>query len=173
MPNKPRHGTKPASRMAARRLKTRRACAKGPPARCTSLTFAIPTATSWSGFIACRLPDNRRSTLKRAALSGRPSRAKDLGSPIVRTSPSYVHPVTTACAVTGRKSQRSPSGGIPRWGDAEVYRLGGRRLADVRRMHQTGRLVKVIFNEPESELLEDFLRSTIVGMMPGVDFRQL
>ena len=39
-------------------------------------------------------------------------------------------------------------------------------------MHQAGRLVKDISNKRESELFEDFLRSTIVGVMPGVDFRQ-
>ena len=39
-------------------------------------------------------------------------------------------------------------------------------------MHQASWLVKEIFNVLESELLEDFLRSTIVGVMPGEDFRQ-
>ena len=48
----------------------------------------------------------------------------------------------------------------------------GRRFADVRRMHQASGPVKDISNERESELLEDFLRSTIVWVMPGVDFRQ-
>jgi hypothetical protein len=43
-------------------------------------------------------------------------------------------------------------------------------VADVRRMPQTGRLVKDVSNELETELLEDFLRSMIVGVMPGVDF---
>ena len=56
-PNRPTHGTKPASRMAARRSRTRPACAKGPPARCISLIFAIPTATNCARFIACRLPE--------------------------------------------------------------------------------------------------------------------
>jgi hypothetical protein len=32
-------------------------CARGPPARCTSLTFAIPTATNCVRFIACRRPE--------------------------------------------------------------------------------------------------------------------
>src|SRR5690242_14461362 len=48
-----------------------------------------------------------------------------------------------------------------------------RRFADVRRMHQAGGLVKDIFDELESELLQDILRSMIVWVMPGVDFRQL
>src|SRR5438874_13431176 len=57
--------------MAARRLKTRLACAKEPPARCTSPIFAIPTATSWSGFIACRRPELPQITTKES----RPFRA--------------------------------------------------------------------------------------------------
>jgi hypothetical protein len=40
-------------------------------------------------------------------------------------------------------------------------------------MHQAGGLVKDIFDELESELLQDFLRSMIVWVMPGIDFRQL
>jgi hypothetical protein len=40
-------------------------------------------------------------------------------------------------------------------------------------MHQAGGLVKDIFDELESELLQDILRSMIVWVMPGVDFRQL
>src|SRR5690348_11601982 len=52
-----RHGTKPGSRMVARRSRTRLACAKGPRARCTSLIFAIPMATNCARFIACRLPE--------------------------------------------------------------------------------------------------------------------
>src|SRR6266705_6666388 len=40
--------------MAARRSRTRPACAKGPPARCISLIFAIPTATNCARSTACR-----------------------------------------------------------------------------------------------------------------------
>jgi hypothetical protein len=40
-------------------------------------------------------------------------------------------------------------------------------------MHQAGGLVKDIFDELESELLQDLLRSMIVWVMPGIDFRQL
>jgi hypothetical protein len=39
-------------------------------------------------------------------------------------------------------------------------------------MHQASGLVKGIFDELESELLKDLLRSTIVWVMPGIDFRQ-
>ena len=39
-------------------------------------------------------------------------------------------------------------------------------------MHQAGWPVKHISDELESELFQDFLRSTIVGVMPGVDLRQ-
>ena len=49
-----------------------RACAKGPPARCISLTFVIPTATSWSRFIACRLPELSQSKTEKGRLWGRP-----------------------------------------------------------------------------------------------------
>ncbi len=56
-PSGPTHGTKPVSRMAARRSRTRLACAKGPPARYISPIFAIPTATNCARCIACRLPE--------------------------------------------------------------------------------------------------------------------
>jgi hypothetical protein len=39
-------------------------------------------------------------------------------------------------------------------------------------MHQAGGLVKDAFDELESELLKDLLRSAIVRVMPGIDFRQ-
>jgi hypothetical protein len=39
-------------------------------------------------------------------------------------------------------------------------------------MHQAGGLVKHISDELESELFQDLLRSTIVGVMPSVDLRQ-
>src|SRR5271167_331079 len=48
----------------------------------------------------------------------------------------------------------------------------GRRFADVRRMHQAGWFVKHISDELEFELFQDFLRSTIVRVMPSVDLRQ-
>ena len=50
--------------------------------------------------------------------------------------------------------------------------VSGRRFADVRRMHQAGWFVKHISDELESELFQDFLRSTIVRVMPSVDLRQ-
>ncbi len=62
---------KAGSRMAARRSRTRPGCAKGPPVRCISLICAIPMATKWSRFIACRLPE--LSPIKPA--KGRPFRA--------------------------------------------------------------------------------------------------
>src|SRR5437660_11880101 len=43
--------------MAARRSRTRLACAKGPPASYISLIFVIPMATNCARFIACRLPE--------------------------------------------------------------------------------------------------------------------
>src|SRR5947208_933123 len=55
--------------MAAPRSRTRRAFAKGPPARCISPICAIPTATSCAGFIACR-----RKVSRGPSLRGRPSR---------------------------------------------------------------------------------------------------
>jgi len=58
--------TKLGSRMAAHRSRTRPGSAKGPPARCISPICAIPTATNYARFIACR-PEGRRSTLRRAA----------------------------------------------------------------------------------------------------------
>jgi hypothetical protein len=39
-------------------------------------------------------------------------------------------------------------------------------------MHQAGWFVKHISDQLESELFQDFLRSTIVGVMPSVDLRQ-
>lgn len=61
--------------------------------------------------------------------------------------------------------------------NSELWRCGsvpsrGRRFANVRRMHHAGWLVKHISNELKSELFENFLRSTIVGVMPGVDLRE-
>ena len=51
--NRPRRGTKPASRMAARRSRTRPACVlRGR----ISLIFVIPMETSWSR-LPVRLPD--------------------------------------------------------------------------------------------------------------------
>ena len=63
--------------MAAPRSKTRLVCAKERPVRCISLIFAIPMATSCAGFIACQPPEPSRSKLRRAAPSGRSSRAKE------------------------------------------------------------------------------------------------
>ena len=40
-------------------------------------------------------------------------------------------------------------------------------------MHQAGGLVKNIFDELESELLQDLLRRPIVWVMPSIDLRQL
>src|SRR5215471_16159194 len=57
--------------MAARRSRTPLGCVKGPPVRCISLICAIPMATKWSRFIACRLPE--LSQIK--AAEGRPFRA--------------------------------------------------------------------------------------------------
>src|SRR6266446_2653800 len=57
MPSRPMHGTKPASRTAGRRSKTRLGCAKGPPGRCISLIFAIPMATNYARSVACLLPE--------------------------------------------------------------------------------------------------------------------
>src|SRR5437867_4193111 len=51
-PNRPPHGTRPASPMAVQRSRIRPACAKGPPASYISLIFAIPTATNCARFIA-------------------------------------------------------------------------------------------------------------------------
>src|SRR5215472_10989604 len=45
-------------------------------------------------------------------------------------------------------------------------------LADVRRMHQPRWLVEHGSNKLESELLKDSLRGTIIGMVPGIDFRE-
>src|SRR5438874_337535 len=57
--------------MAARRSRTRLACAKEPPASYISLIFAIPTATNCARFIACRLPE----LLQIKPEEGRPFRA--------------------------------------------------------------------------------------------------
>src|SRR5439155_25074665 len=67
---------KAVSRMAAKRSRTRPACAKGRPARCISLICAIPTATNCARFIASR-PEHCRSRQRRAAPSGRPSSADE------------------------------------------------------------------------------------------------
>jgi hypothetical protein len=69
----------------------------------------------------------------------------------------------------GAQPMSRPSRGIPR---RESVPSRGRCFADVRRMHQAGWLVKHISRELESELFKDFLRSTIVRVMPGVDLRQ-
>src|SRR5712675_619964 len=71
MPNRPTHGTKPVSRMAARRSRTRLGFAKGPPARYISPIFAIPMATNCARFVACRLPELARIEPE----EGRPFRA--------------------------------------------------------------------------------------------------
>ena len=55
--HRPTHGTKPASRMAVPRSRTRLACAGEPPARHISLIFAIPMATNCAPFIASQLPE--------------------------------------------------------------------------------------------------------------------
>jgi catechol 2,3-dioxygenase-like lactoylglutathione lyase family enzyme len=49
--------------MAARRPRTRPACAKEQPARCIWLIFAIPTVTSCARFIACQ-PELSRNLLR-------------------------------------------------------------------------------------------------------------
>src|SRR5262249_5974470 len=45
-------------------------------------------------------------------------------------------------------------------------------LADVRRMHQTRWPVEHGPNKLEAEVLKDALRGAIVGMVPGIDFRE-
>ena len=55
--HRPTHGTKPASRMAVPRSRTRLVCAGEPPARHISLIFAIPMATNCAPFIASQLPE--------------------------------------------------------------------------------------------------------------------
>src|SRR6516162_4510461 len=76
--HRPTHGTKPASRMAVPRSRTRLVCAGEPPARHISLIFAIPMATNCAPFIASQLPEYSPFKLRRAALFGRSSRAKEL-----------------------------------------------------------------------------------------------
>src|ERR1700730_16747428 len=58
--------------------------------------------------------------------------------------------------------------------NALVRRLGSvfGPLADVRRMHQPRWPVKRGSNKLESELLKDSLRGAIIGMVPGIDFRE-
>src|SRR6516162_1128942 len=68
--HRPTHGTKPASRMAVPRSRTRLVCAGEPPARHISLIFAIPMATNCAPFIASQLPEYSPFKLRRAALFG-------------------------------------------------------------------------------------------------------
>ena len=69
--HRPTHGTKPASRMAVPRSRTRLACAGEPPARHISLIFAIPMATNCAPFIASQLPEYSPFKIE----EGRPFRA--------------------------------------------------------------------------------------------------
>jgi hypothetical protein len=76
--------------------------------------------------------------------------------------------------ISGRLDRRRPNGRFRRTGAVVTIRRASglrrcgsvwprcRRHADVGRMHQAGGLVKNIFDELESELLKDLLRSTIV-----------
>src|SRR5579863_8131068 len=70
----------PASPTAAPQSRTRRASARGPPARCISPICAIPTAISLSGFIA--FPPDLSRTGRRAVLCGRPSLASTVFQPV-------------------------------------------------------------------------------------------
>src|ERR1700730_19275045 len=54
--------------MAVHRSRIRPECAKGPPARCISLIFAIPTATNCAHSIGSRLPDLPQITLRRGVV---------------------------------------------------------------------------------------------------------
>ena len=69
--HRPTHGTKPASRMAVPRSRTRLVCAGEPPARHISLIFAIPMATNCAPFIASQLPEYSPFKIE----EGRPFRA--------------------------------------------------------------------------------------------------
>lgn len=107
--------------------------------------------------------------------SGTTGRPKGILRPLPDNPPAQVLPLvdffanawrfrrTAAVATIGRTSALRRCASV--WS-------GCRRHADVGRMHQAGGLVKGIFDELESELLKDLLRSTIVWVMPGIDFRQ-